>query len=356
MSEVVFSEGLVSIGSYSFSSCDKLLSVNIPISVTSIGTGAFSSNDSMTEISVEPGNPVYDSRETCNAIIETATNTLIGGCRTTKIPNDIVAIGKRAFYYCQTLSSIEIPSSVTAIGEDAFYQCNKLTDVVSMIQEPFKIDNSVFTSIPNSAVLYVPVGTKEAYKSVGGWGSFADIIEIELCEFADKSIRTFCSAKALDFSDVDGLNAYIASGFNAETGDVIMSKVEKVPAKTGLLLMGEAGNSYKIPISETDYIYSNLLVGVLEDKQIETGFIFNGDLFEAIGETQTVKAGEAYLDIAIGNAKQLNLRFTDTDGIESVQSSDEVFGVWYTLQGIRLNAKPDHKGIYLHNGCKVLVK
>ena len=247
-----------------------------------------------------------------------------------------------------------MPGSVTAIGEDAFYQCKKLTKVISKIREPFKISSDVFSYIPNSAVLYVPVGTKEAYKSVGGWGSFADIIEIELCEFADNSIRTFCSAEALDFSDVDGLNAYIASGFNAETGDVIMSKVEKVPAKTGLLLMGEAGNSYKISISETDYIYSNLLVGVLEDKQIETGFIFNGDLFEAIRETQTVKAGEAYLDIAIGNAKQLNLRFTDTDGIESVQSSD--ISPWHTLQGIRLNAKPDHKGIYLHNGRKVLVK
>ena len=135
-----------------------------------------------------------------------------------------------------------------------------------------------------------------------------------------------------------------------------MSKVEKVPAKTGLLLMGEAGNSYKIPISETDYIYSNLLVGVLENKQIETGFIFNGDLFEAIGETQTVKAGEAYLDIAIGNAKQLNLRFTDTDAIESVQLSDKNHGVWHTLQGIRFNDKPVQRGIYLYNGRKVFVK
>ena len=353
---VQFTEGLVSIGSSAFESCAKLQAVCIPSSVTHIGEGAFSNNVGMASISVEPENGIYDSRDSSNAIIETATNTLIQGCMTTKIPNGIVAIGSKAFDRCRNLTSIEIPSSVTGIGSYAFHYCDKLTKVVSKIREPFKISSDVFSYIPNSAVLYVPVGTKEAYKSVGGWCSFADIIEIELCEFADKSIRTFCSAEALDFSDVDGLNAYIASGFNAETGDVIMSKVEKVPAKTGLLLMGEAGNSYKIPISETDYIYSNLLVGVLENKQIETGFIFNGDLFEAIGETQTVKAGEAYLDIAIGNAKQLNLRFTDTDAIESVQLSDKNHGVWHTLQGIRFNDKPVQRGIYLYNGRKVFVK
>ena len=31
-------------------------------------------------------------------------------------------------------------------------------------------------------------------------------------------------------------------------------------------------------------------------------------------------------------------------------------GTWYTLQGLRLNAKPVQKGVYIHNGRKVLVK
>ena len=166
---VLFSEGLSNLGLHSFENCKKLLSVSIPASVTHIGPSAFIGNDGMTKISVEPGNPVYDSRGNCNAIIETSSNTLITGCRTTKIPNSITAIGNSAFYDCKTLTSIELPNSITTIGTFAFNHCSKLKKVVSVIREPFKITEDAFSDIPGGAVLYVPAGTKKAYKNVGGW-------------------------------------------------------------------------------------------------------------------------------------------------------------------------------------------
>ena len=78
---------------------------------------------------VESGNSVYDSREKCNAIIETATNTLIAGCQSTTIPNSITIIGDYAFLDCSFLASISIPNSVTSIGYAAFAYCSALTSL-----------------------------------------------------------------------------------------------------------------------------------------------------------------------------------------------------------------------------------
>jgi uncharacterized protein YjdB len=110
--------------------------------VTSIGTGILSGCKSLTSICVEEGNTVFDSRNNCNAIIETATNTLIAGCKNTIIPNNVKSIGESAFSSCSGLSSITIPNSVTKIGNSAFYFCSGLTSVT--------IPDSV-TSIGNSA-------------------------------------------------------------------------------------------------------------------------------------------------------------------------------------------------------------
>ena len=72
---------------------------------------------------------MYDSRNDCNAIIETASNTLIAGCKITKIPNSVTSIGNQAFAYYTGLTSINIPNSVTSIGDEAFYCCTGLTSI-----------------------------------------------------------------------------------------------------------------------------------------------------------------------------------------------------------------------------------
>ena len=74
-------------------------------------------------------NKVYDSRENCNAIIHTATNTLIFGCCKTNIPNSVTNIGGWAFRGCDSLSSITISDGVIKIGSDSFSGCSSLSSV-----------------------------------------------------------------------------------------------------------------------------------------------------------------------------------------------------------------------------------
>ena len=130
LTSVEIPNSVTTIGSFAFSGCTGLTSVEIPSSVSSIGASAFlNCSRSLISIHVESDNPNYDSRNECNALIESETNTLILGCQNTVIPNTITAIGKYAFQNCSALTSIVIPSSVTSIGDGAFWNCNSLTRV-----------------------------------------------------------------------------------------------------------------------------------------------------------------------------------------------------------------------------------
>ena len=142
LTSVTIPNSVTSIGGSAFYGCSGLTSVTIPNSVTTIGYDAFSGCSGLTRIKVESGNFIYDSRENCNAIIKTATNTLISGCKNTIIPNSVTSIAGWAFYDCSSLTSITIPNSVTEIGDAAFWACSGLTCVT--------IGNSV-TSIGDRA-------------------------------------------------------------------------------------------------------------------------------------------------------------------------------------------------------------
>ena len=102
---------------------------NHPDSVTSIGSYAFGYCENLLSITVSSGNAVYDSRNNCNAIIETSTNNLIFGCNSTVIPDSVTIIGDAAFYYCNGLTNIAIPENVISIGADAFHFCTSLTSI-----------------------------------------------------------------------------------------------------------------------------------------------------------------------------------------------------------------------------------
>lgn len=111
------------LGSRAFCYNTALTDLTIPASVESIGKDAFHICTSLANVTVDRDNPNYDSRENCNAIIETGTNTLLWGSVNAVIPNTVTAIADWAFFHVRYMNSIDIPNSVTSIGLKAFYSC-----------------------------------------------------------------------------------------------------------------------------------------------------------------------------------------------------------------------------------------
>lgn len=241
---------VVTIGKYAFEMCESLASVtyadgskvaliddyvfchtgltefSVPRSVTEINPVAFCSNPGITEfvlpsqvtriseqnpfcyntqvthMSVEKGNAVYDSRGDCNAIVETATNTLVSGCKTSVIPASVTAIGRSAFNHCTDLTDAALPATIRGIGkyaylgctglrsfyfpstmsvvaDSAFWKADALDSVVTMAQRPFVIDESDFEpAVYANATLFVPAGTATIYRSAPVWTKFRNIVEM----------------------------------------------------------------------------------------------------------------------------------------------------------------------------------
>jgi hypothetical protein len=155
LTSVTIPNSVASIGSYAFSGCTGLTSITIPESVTSIGSSAFSGSNNLTSIIVEEGNIVYDSRVNCNAIIETETNDLIIGCKSTIIPNSVTSIGYSAFGGCSSLTAITIPEGVTRIGDSAFGGCSSLT-AITIPEGVTRIGDNAFNSCTNLTRITIP--------------------------------------------------------------------------------------------------------------------------------------------------------------------------------------------------------
>ena len=125
--DLVIGNSVTTIGEYAFDDCNGMHGVlNIPSNVTTIGLDAFRYCE-FGGITVDPANPIFDSRDNCNAIIRTSNNELVTGCVNTVIPTSVTSIGENAFCGLDGLTSIDIPNSITSIGAGAFSFCFHLT-------------------------------------------------------------------------------------------------------------------------------------------------------------------------------------------------------------------------------------
>ena len=141
-------QSVSSISYKAFEYCENLESIIIPESVINIETSAIIYCPSLKTIVVDNDNPVYDSRNNCNAVIETDSNILMIGCASTVIPDGIVRIESDAFNGCKGLKSISIPDSVKSIGSFAFHQTSLINVFIPYSVE--KIETSYQTYIyPN---------------------------------------------------------------------------------------------------------------------------------------------------------------------------------------------------------------
>lgn len=174
-----------------FSGCESLRAIAIPKNVSKIKGGTF--NEYIDTIVVDKRNEYFDSRNNCNAVIDTISHTLVVGSNKTVIPENIKCIGndvftrnralesivipdgvlkinKHAFFDCWELKSVVISDSVLLIDDEAFAYCDKLTSV-TLGRNILKIGKSAFYNVSyytnddinRLPTIYVPKGTKDKY-------------------------------------------------------------------------------------------------------------------------------------------------------------------------------------------------
>jgi len=129
--QVRIPDAVTTVEKEAFYSCDSINSLHIGASLEEIGEDAFLTFPwrNLTAITVSSSNPNYDSRDNCNAIIETATNKLYKGCMNTVIPESVTTIGKDAFISCGMYGTFNIPDAVQTIEDYAFFGCRTLDHI-----------------------------------------------------------------------------------------------------------------------------------------------------------------------------------------------------------------------------------
>ncbi len=396
---VTIPDKVTSIGMSTFYNCSKLTYITIPDKVTSIGESAFYNCSNLTSITIPDGVTSIgeDAFTNCSNLTSVTIGksvTSIGvyafqGCSSLtsiSIPNSVTGIAHHLFKNCSNLTSVTIGKSVTSIGEYAFEECNSLAEVVLQGNTLPTCGTNVFYKKSggysnSNATLYCYSTLAEECRKTEPWKNFKNITAKPFdLTISDVGIATGCFDDDLNFSNVTGLKAYIASGFDPETGKVLMTNVTKVPAGTGFIVKGTEG-TYEIPAVATNYMYANLLVGTLKntvlqptDEDTYTYYVLGKDTEDKAGffladNGCEIPAYKAYLQIptsAVATTtsnvmSSLSIGFDDEDGtitgVAPVKTMEEEMDgntVIYNINGQRMQSLT--RGLNIVNGKKIFIK
>ena len=399
LSNVTFNDSYTTLGHHVFKNC-PLAAVTFPNTLNSIGEYAFE-------------NTKLNTVDLSNTQIKSLPNGCFFICENlsdVKLPKDLTDIGNNAFI-STPIASITFPSSLQKIGDYAFQKA-KLENVViptncnAIEQGAFSENTKLTTVYINGVTCYLavdafancgnlkdvyitsnvepdakrygyPFKNNSAYLTVHVVPNYLDTFtKLETCNAPKfdsnfsitlgKEWTTFSSAYNLDFSSVEGLTAYTAK-YDKANDAVALTQVKRVKAHTGLILKGEAGNTYTLPIlasneAKLDAV-DNQLIGCV-DALWSTGrdkdyFLYNGEFVKSKNDGW-VLPGKSYLYIDGGRVNQspsplrvyVDNTATSIDGITNNHVvKDEAY---YNLQGVKVQ-HPQH-GVFIHNGKKVVLK
>ena len=292
LTSVTISNNVTAIGEYAFDGCTGLTSVTIGSGLSSIGSKSFYGCTSLSSIKIDQGNGHYDSRNDCNAIIKTSSNTLIVGSNNTVIPSSVTKIDAYAFYSYKGLTSISIPNSVTSIGYKAFGSCTGLTSVT--------IPNSV-TSIGEYAFYGTGLTSVTIPNSVTtiGFHAFSDNTKIYVNK--NCAITVFACWNA-ELSPID-----VATSERLNKPSLSYKEI----TQTTMTLTFHYINDYKYTlnnqsVSEGEWVFTNLWP--------ETGYNYN-------------------LEVSLDNAKYSETKTFKTDYISPTVTKIRSTASSLTIQG-----------------------
>lgn len=165
------------IGENAFLACD-IRSLYIPARTTRIASTSFGSDWHLAEVVVSPDNPVYDSREQCNAIIETRTNQMLTGSTTAFIPRSVTSLSDECFKWFNR-PELTLPAQITRIGPWSLTSVFQRVYCESPVPPLFDSQGGQAYIFPPSVMgfpepeIYVPLGSTALYQQAEGWHLFA---------------------------------------------------------------------------------------------------------------------------------------------------------------------------------------
>lgn len=304
---LVIPESVTKIGASAFQSCTQLTSLKIPASVVSIGEYAFTFEGALTSIVVDENNRVYDSRNGCNALIETATNTLLTGCVNTIIPEGITSLADNSFHGCVQLKRITIPRSVKRIGRSAFDTCVSLESII-IPNGVEQIGGNAFGFCQNLKKLNIPEGVK--------------VIEEYICQYCESLESVTIPSTATTIEDIP---------FPGNVKDIYCFAAVPPRSKWG------AGSSITIqPYEEIDGIY-----------------VFPATLHVPAA---SVDAYKTCTDGWQHFRSIIPLTNEETGIQERTERSLAQNAEWYTIDGKAITGRPTSGGVFIRKGVDGTVK
>ena len=329
LKEVVFGHNLRSIEWNAFANT-SLVSVEIPASVTEVNPVAFNGCNDLKHITVSPDNETYDSRDNCNAIIRTSSDTLVAGCTATVIPDTVKRIGIYAFGYLDTLTTVTIPDSVTSIESHAFEACG-LTSV-TIPDSVTSIESAVFSG--NQQLKTLKLGS--AVKTIGR-SSFGDCDALTEVVIPDSVIAIGVEA----FYHCEGLKKLTMGASVKAIGDWAFMEcynLRSVTLPPTISRIGEQALGYIIDDNWDHVPMSGFTVTGYTGSVAQTYAADNGFSFVSLGKVKPepypeIKLGETVSVVTFGSDDITYLKFVPkADGIVGFHTSAyarDTWGYWY---------------------------
>lgn len=372
----VIPEGVERIKGYAFTGCSGLRSVFIPSSVTYIEDNAFEKTGLET-IVVDGENDVYDSRNNCNAVIQTSTNTLIVGSKNTIIPSDVVSIKNAAFRGNAAIETISIPDRVSSIGWSAFRGCSSLASVyVYSDDAPSLSGNTVFGENAAGRKFYVFSDLVESYRNASGWNNYyvddIEAIPALTANNAGGTLGNWCTYYngMASVKMPDDVIIYKAS---IDGERIVLTQVDgHIVSKSEAVLLNTNNSTIVLESAQgmiAGDFEGNSLRGVdysAAQDENKTYYVLSkiGDDFGfyKLNPEVCLSPNKAYLEVDNRSLTQIRTFYsvgsTDgiVDGMVNINPAIDDTDGWYTIYGTKLIGKPVIKGLYIHNGQKVVVE